>query len=119
MSTLLPESKLTLTGSPDPPMRRSVDDGSVGAGIVPGHHGVPARRRTGMNPARLLMPTSPARIALSPGPRRVHTLQVKTYMTTTGITQTRLVMAAERRAVARIQSRRAGRRFRRRMPERS
>jgi len=74
------------------PMRGSVDDRSVGARIVPGHRGVPARRRTGMNPARLLMPTSPARIAPSPGPRQIHTRQIKTHMTTE-ITQTRLVTA--------------------------
>ena len=74
------------------PMRGSVDDRSVGAGIVPGHHGVPARRRTGMNPARLLMPTSPARIAPSPGPLQIRTRQIKTHMTTR-LTQTRLLMA--------------------------
>ena len=84
-------------------MRGSVDDRDAGTGIMPG------RRRV---PARLLMPTSPARITLSPGAR-----QIKTHMTT-GITQTRLVMAGERRAVTRIRSRRAGRRFRCRMPER-
>jgi hypothetical protein len=73
-------------------MRGSVDDGSADAGIVPGRRRVSARRRTGMNPARLLMPTSPARIAPSPGPRQIHTRQIKTHMTT-GITQTRLVTA--------------------------
>jgi hypothetical protein len=70
-----------------------------------------------MNPARLLMPTSPTRIAPGPGLRQVHTRQIKTHVTT-GITQTGLVMAGERRAVARIRSRRAGRRLRCRMPER-
>ena len=72
-------------------MRGSVDDGSVDAGIVPGRR-VSARRRTGMNPARLRMPTIPARIAASPGPRQIHTRQIKTHVTT-GITQTRLVTA--------------------------
>jgi hypothetical protein len=66
-----------------------------------------------MNPARLLMPTSPDRITVS----RVDTRHIKTHVTT-GITQTRLVMAGERRAVAWIRSWCAGRRLRRRMPER-
>ena len=95
------------------PMRGSVDDRGVGAWIVPGRHGVPARRRARMNPARLLMPTSPDRITVS----RVDTRHIKTHVTT-GITQTRLVMAGECRAVAWIRSWCAGRRLRRRMPER-
>jgi len=68
-----------------------------------------------MNPARLLMPTSPARVTASP--RRIGARQIQPSVTPR-LTQTRLLIADERRAMARIRFRRAGRRLRRRVPER-
>ncbi len=65
-----------------------------------------------MNPACLLMLTGAAGIAASAWPGRVDSRQIEAGVTA-GLIQTRLVMAGQRRTVARLRARRAGRRLRR------